>query len=212
MGQPVAPEREVLRRLIRRVAQGQQAERLDPIDRPKLLHRTATRIEAPGQQNAEIERAAAPDEAASQVRGHDPRHDRREVRAPLRGGRPLRPARIGAPGHPDPAIAPGLGGEPFDRVEAIGSLVAERFIGPVRIESTANVLDRHRVAGIGQRPTLLDEPRQGVVVGRPTQDEREWARAVGEIEIGRELDPVAHRHAHVRPQTKSPSHAHGVAV
>ena len=116
-----------------------------------------------------------------------------QVRRALRGGRPLRPAHVGEAGGADLAGAPGLGGDPLDRVVAIGAVVDHGAPLALRLAAPAHVDGDVGVA------VLLVEPRlPGPRTCRPCRtasSSRSLARGARLRAAGRRRPPARRRPA-----------------
>ena len=122
----------------------------------------------------------------------------------------------------DAAGRPALLGDPLDRVVAVLALVRRRGVevlaralGAVAV---AAVLEADGVAVRDEEVGDLDVALVGLVVRRAAEDRRiapldELAVARGPVDVGREPDPVPHRHHHVLRQRHSESgHASPLSI
>ncbi len=164
-------------------------EVLEPV-RPRVhLHR------APPEVEPELEGAARVDPVVIEIREADARRHGGEMPVAERRRQPLREREVGRPARADLPGGPRLGPAPLLRVVAVLGLVDERRPHALRVEASAHVLDRHRVAVLGEVDRVLDAGRDVVAVGRADQDDGKRPRSIRQVEVGRELHPVAHRHA-----------------
>ena len=149
-----------------------------------------------GQVVSAVERChAVAVEPAEQVGHGHARHDRLQRRVPGGDRRPLGVAVVGVAPHADVAVRPGLLRDPLDRVVAVVDLVHERVHLAPRPELAAHVLGQERVAALGE--VARDERHPAVaavlVVGQPHQHRRPRALPVRQVDVGGQLDAVAHR-------------------
>jgi hypothetical protein len=165
---------------------------------PEVLEpvRTGVHLDgAPPEVEPELEGAARVDPVVVEVREPDARGHRREVPVPERRRQPLREREVGRPARPDLSGGPRLGPAPLLRVEAVPRLVNEGRPRALGVEAAAHVLDHDDVAPLREVDGVLDARRDVVGIRRADQDHGERARRVGQVDVGRELDAVAHRHA-----------------
>ena len=136
------------------------------------------------------------------VVGRHDRHDRLEGGWPEHRDLDRGEAAVGDAPHADVPVAPRLGRKPGDGLDAVVGLVGAVFIDrdPARRSGAADVEAAQRIparceprpaclVGCGAPMVLavrdhLEDRRDGVIGGRPP-------------EVGRQLDAVAHRQAHV---------------
>ena len=131
------------------------------------------------------------------VRRRDEHDHRAQVRRALERRQPLDVAQVGRTPGDDPAVRPGLRGEPLDRVVAVATLRPPRLERPVRVAAPAHVHPDKRVPVLGVHLGEKLLLRRVLQVGRAREDGRAAAVLARVVEVGRELDPVAHRDAPV---------------
>ena len=160
-------------------------------------------LERPLDHEAELEGAAVVDPLRPVVRRGLAHVHRAEVGRTGRGQPVLGRPRVRAADGADVAVAPRLGGDPLDRVVAVAILapavVVERDEAALRGEAAADVLDHDGVALGREEGRRAHLALGGVVlaVGRPLEERRERPLALGQVDVGAEDRPVAHRLGHV---------------
>ena len=195
--QPVTPEVQVASGEARDVFQRKHAADFGPVLEVNGLRSASGHAQAPVDEHTKLEGAAGANEAGEVVHADGLRRQAGE--AWMRQGRaePLDRTQVGTTGHADAAVAPGLFGNPGLGVVAVLRLRDEGRPGTVGIPASAHVLDHAGVAGVGQRASLADVVVRCVVVGGADQDGGDsrvggFARATRVINVGREMDAVAH--------------------
>ena len=104
----------------------------------------------------------------------------------VQSGQPLDPPGVAAAEGGDLAVAPRLGGGPFDHVNAVDAVIAVGLEGPVGIAAPAHVDPDRGVAALGEGVGPLGGPLAAASVGG-AHDHR-WRRAVGrEHQVGGEV-------------------------
>ena len=138
------------------------------------------------------------------VDGSDRRHHRGQIFGAFDRPQPLRHPEVGAAHRADPAVRPGLAGDPLSRVGSIGDFLVPGVKIPFRIVPSPTVLRHVHVAVLREKHPASGQP--GIVIGCAHQDRRERPRTGGKIEIGRQGDTVAHRNSGVehRAYTRNP--------
>src|SRR5262249_59581413 len=96
------------------------------------------------------------------------------------------------PEHYNLAVRPGLFGGPFNRVISIIHIILKRPVLALAFEFAAHVLDHQRIPAGG--PQTSSAAEYILVVGRSFDSHGPRTLAVGEVDIGAELDAVAHWH------------------
>ena len=120
---------------------------------------TFTRSRAPGQRVLEHEDAAEPSDLVADVRRAGAGRDRLEVSRTVQRGTPWVGAGVGGAPHADAAIAERLCGQPFDRVEAVRTLVHESLELTLRITFAPTVGNGRCVATREPEGRLVTEVR-----------------------------------------------------
>ena len=175
--------------------------------RPRVhLHR------APAEVEPELEGAASVDPVVVEVREADARRHRGEVPVPEGRGQPLGEREVRGAAGADLPGRPRLGPAPLLRVVAVLGLVDERRPLAFRVEAPAHVLDRDGVAPLREVDAVLHARLDVVAVRRADQDDREGARPVRQVHVGRELHAVAHRHPDAEQRADATERASGTCV
>jgi len=147
-------------------------------------------------EESQLEGAVVPDAVPAEVRHRIDRNHRLEVGRVRDGQRMLRRPGIGRSHGAEVAVEPWLTADPRCRVGSVVRVVGDRPPVPLGLVSRAHVLADHDVAA---RHEVGGRRRHAIlVVGRALHDRRESAvgrRAVsrGAVDVGGQLDAVAHR-------------------
>src|SRR5215510_14807919 len=96
------------------------------------------------------------------------------------------------PEHSNLAVRPGLFGGPFNRVISIIHIILKRPVPALAFEFAAHVLDHQRIPACG--PHTGSAAEHILVVWRSFDSYGPRTLAIGEVDIGAELDAVAHWH------------------
>src|SRR5262245_10964922 len=121
---------------------------------------------------------------------------------------PLHDPPIGATDHADLAVAPGLGGDPVERIVAIGALLMEWIELAFRRVAPADVLHHHDVSAIDES-LVAGRDRHTLVVWSALEDHWRAQFSRGKEYVGGQAHSVAHRDHHVEPRTCSERRAAG---
>ncbi len=146
------------------------------------------RVEAQG------ERPAIVNPVAVHVAGGDHREHADQGGMGQSGRKPLGGPDIAAAHQPDLAIAPGLAGAPRLGVVPILALVDKGEELPLAVVLAAHILQHDHIAPAGIEVAIR---RAEVVVGGALEQHRECSGGVRAVDIGRQPDPIAHRHFQV---------------
>ena len=110
-------------------------------------------------------------------------------------------AHVGGAVDADPAIAPGLGGGPLDGVVTVVVLVPVEGHDALGLETATAVLDDDGVAVLGGDDGVdhlaADVLGDGLVVGDAVDEDGVLLVVVGAVDVGGEVDTVAHGGHHV---------------
>ncbi len=157
-------------------------------------------------EHVQLHRPALARLVVEHVGRHGVRPDRRQVGRALERGAHLDDRGVGAADHAGAAVAPGLGGDPLDRVVGVLAGVRRRavevLLRPLRAVAVAHVLEHDRVAVRDEEVGDLGVAALALVVRRDADDRRpaagdELAVAGRPVEVGREPDAVPRRDHHV---------------
>jgi len=98
----------------------------------------------------------------------------------------------------DVSITPSLFRDPLDRVIAVADLI-DTTETTFRLESPAHILCDVRVTLLRPEATQSRHHAVGalLVVWHPCQDDGEWARRIGQIDVSEETHPIAHGRGNV---------------
>ena len=154
--EPVVPEFEVAAGMGGDVLEREDAAGFGPVFEVDGLSGAAVDAEAPVDEDAELEGAAGADEAGEVVDADGLGGQAGEAGVVQRGAEPLDGAQVGAAGHADAAVAPGLLGDPGLGVEAVLGFGDEGGPGAVGVPAAADVLDDAGVAVVGEGAAFAD--------------------------------------------------------
>ncbi len=132
----------------------------------------------------------------AELGGGDDRAHRGEGVPRVRGQGPLGDAEVARAQRGDPAVAPGLGGEPADRRDAVVGLV-ERGELALGVARAAHRLHDHLVAPLGHEPPEHRADPAGPAVGAAHQHDRPARDARRDVAVVAQHHAVGHRDRHV---------------
>ncbi len=113
-------------------------------------------------------------------------------------GIPLRHPHVAQAAHPDLAVAPRLGGTPFNSIVAVRSLTLVGSPLALGIVAAATVLSHVNVTARGIEPADLIVSRRVVAVRSADKNYGKTALGIGPPKVGAEIHTVAHRDFYVR--------------
>ena len=165
------------------------------------------------QRQRELERAARPVAVPEVVVVDHLRRDALEVRMTLVQQLPLHERAVAAAPRADPAVAPLLARRPGQRVLGVHPVLAPRRELALRLVAAAHVGDDGGVAALREPDAPADEALARRLVRRPLVDRRVRPARERQVDVGRERDPVPHRHPLVVQQPNvEEAHRAGAAV